>query len=191
MDQDLRNLYPWCEEHGMYLSLENLENIILSQKPHLVIDSRDDDYIGGNIYGSQHVPDKDWDNQLPSLLQKIEDLVQKNQVNISEFTVIFHCMESVRRGPRCAYKLLKYYERKGISFPIIKVLEGGAHNWIHKNHLDKRLVENFDNDYWGILPFEDEKIDKVEEKIFHVGYVRPVDQIASRWSAAGIELKEN
>ena len=191
MDPDLKDLYPWCTQNNMYIDQEDLVDLILNQKPHVVFDSRDDDQIGGHVHGSYHIPDSEWDAHFPFLIEKMESLLKDNGMKLSDLMVIFHCMESVRRGPRCAYRLTKYFEKKEIAPPIIKVLQGGAHCWIHNYHSDVRLVEDFDNEYWGILPFEgEEDVEEADEELvgekkFHREYIRPSDQPASEWSEAG------
>ena len=182
MERDLRDFYPWCHENGMYIPQEALVDMIRHQKPHLVLDARDDDHIGGNIFGSLHAPDSEWERHLPSVIDRIKALREETGVEISDITVVFHCMESARRGPRCAYKLTQYFEDLGIVSPTIKVLEGGAHNWIHKYFADPTLVENFDDDYWGILPLD---VEAGTEEQFHKDYSRPPDQPATSWSKAG------
>ncbi|KAJ9664556.1 Cdc25 phosphatase Ibp1 [Neophaeococcomyces mojaviensis] len=57
-----------------------------------VIDVRDNDYIGGHIKGSQHVPINQFDARLPELLR----------VNKDKQRVVFHCMLSQQRGPKAA-----------------------------------------------------------------------------------------
>ena len=191
MESDMKDLYPWCKKHCMYIDQEDLVDLIINQKPHLVFDSRDDDHVGGNVRGSYHIPDSEWDAHVPLVIEKIDSLLKYRGIKMTDLIVIFHCMESVRRGPRCAFRLTKYFEEEGIAPPCIKVLQGGAHCWIHNYYSDARLVDNFDNEYWGILPLEGEDEDCFDDeeedvaKKFHREYTRPSDQPASEWSAAG------
>lgn len=64
--------------------------------------------------------------------------------------VVFHCMESVMRGPRCARRLLDSSQGETLPFAV-RVLRGGADRWIRRFYRDPTLVSNFDKDYWGFL----------------------------------------
>lgn len=163
--------YQWVSDKQMYLGAGKLVDLILTNNSKfIVVDARDEDAMGGNIKGSLHLADSsDWENtSMPKLLKEIE----KKQAEL----VIFHCMESIRRGPRCARRLYNHvclgYEEDKFPFSI-KILQGGADRWIRKHYTNELLVENFDDDYWGWLPDEsqDDGIDCP-----HVSYKRPSDQ---------------
>ena len=57
-----------------------------------IIDVRDSDHVGGNINGSQWVPEHQVDTKMPELLRTLKDKEK----------VIFHCMLSQQRGPKAA-----------------------------------------------------------------------------------------
>ncbi len=111
----------------------------------------------GHIVGSIHMPDGgDWSVQMPQLLSAIE---HARGASDAPFTVLFHCMESLRRGPRCARRLFQELSQKSARSDRedpaarveIKVLQGGADQWMRKFYSDSRLVEAYNNDIWGYL----------------------------------------
>ena len=75
--------------------------------------------------------------------------------------VVFHCMESVMRGPRCAiafdacvYHLQKSHSthlavRGAREHPRVCVLKGGFDRWVRKHYRDAGFVDGFDDEYWG------------------------------------------
>ena len=153
--------YHWADDNELHITQDHLVDIIRTKrKKFMIIDTRDDDRAGGHIISSHHFPDSRFD------LLTLASLIQKNKTEI----VIFHCMESARRGPRSAFKLhneyciqndeyadqvtpqemCKKYPDKGI--PRICILRGGADQWIRRFHKDSNLVEGFDDDYWGFYP---------------------------------------
>ncbi len=69
----------------------------------------------------------------------------------AEVTVVLHCMESIRRGPRCARRLflqLENLEEKLDLIVNLRVLEGGADRWVRKYFNNSDLVEEYDENYW-------------------------------------------
>lgn len=92
---------------------------------------------------------------MPSLLTVI---AAARRSSSSPVTVIFHCMESIRRGPRCARRLFLQLQMSAesadeVSSPplAIKVLQGGADQWMRDFYSDIRLVDGYNNDIWGYL----------------------------------------
>ena len=110
----------------------------------------------GHIAGSFHLPDGgDWSVQMPHLLSIIDHSLESTGPPVM---VLFHCMESVRRGPRCARRLFQElkmsdeFADQDKSIPVtIKVLQGGADQWIRNFYSDSQLVEAYNNDIWGYL----------------------------------------
>ena len=139
----------------------------------MVVDTRDDDVGGGMIRGAMHVADGMFADLLPSLLGRICAMAIASTVH-----VVFHCMESARRGPRCALRLAVYLAAVrgepleglpggtqilpdhwingggggGGSSIEIRVLRGGADLWIRRFFEDPSMVQNFDDNYWGFGP---------------------------------------
>jgi hypothetical protein len=105
--------------------------------------------------GSIHLPDGgDWSQHMPQLLSVVERAQQPPAT--PPVWVVFHCMESIRRGPRCARRLFQALNMAGngvdAAAPItIKVLQGGADQWMRNFYSDPRLVEAYNNDIWGYL----------------------------------------
>ena len=83
---------------------EQLSELLLSKDASkvAVIDVRGDDYIGGHIHTSQHVPSTTLDHKIPEL---VRTLAEKE-------IVLFHCALSQERGPRAARKYMEERERK-------------------------------------------------------------------------------
>jgi hypothetical protein len=97
-----------------------------------------------------------WSEQMPKLLSLIQ---HARSTSGAPVTVLFHCMESIRRGPRCARRLfqeLRKVSDKSVEEDLtmqvaIKVLQGGADQWMRNFYSDSRLVEGYNNDIWGYL----------------------------------------
>lgn len=137
---DYHGHYDWCKQKGWYVGQDELVSLLQSDEIVLVVDVRDDDHLGGNIKGSIHVPD----GTFWKTIGDTATLIKQGS------TVVFHCMESARRGPRCAFRLHKYLSEEQPQLNCsIRVLRGGADLWIRRFFRDPTLVENFDNDYWG------------------------------------------
>jgi Cdc25 family phosphatase len=68
----------------------------------VVIDVRDDDYVGGHIPGAVNVPSTSWgDTRVVDRL--VDDFVLSPDKEEKK-TIIFHCMQSKQRGVLCASK---------------------------------------------------------------------------------------
>jgi Cdc25 family phosphatase len=112
----------------------------------LIIDCRDDDYVGGHIKGAIHISSLEFGLKPVFSMNKILEIAKsKNTKN-----VVFHCMESQKRSPKCAnnFKIFLKFIRE-TSWNIF-VLEGGFDRWIRKYNTNPDLVENFNDDYWCI-----------------------------------------
>ena len=131
---------------------EFMVKLITNNSKCYVLDARDDDRIGGHIPNSIHVPDQMDYAQKVKLLNSLLHEIKIDLKQDEEIWIITHCMESICRGPRLASLMTHLLsEQEDINKEQIKIriLTGGAHNWIKKYHLDDTLVENFDDDYWG------------------------------------------
>lgn len=226
--------YQWCKEEGMYCSQDELLGWMDSEEPNsplvLVVDTRDDDVAGGMIRGAIHAPDGTFaDEGLVTVLHRASELLKKAQDAASSYSraakvaVVFHCMESVRRGPRCARRTHVYLRAaaaasvaspsadtalRPLSQSIsLHVLQGGADQWIRRFFRDPSHTQGFDDDYWGFLCSDDEKVDEngsrsdgasgeggtpaSSDPPQHRLYHRPADQPATPWSAAGSNAMSN
>ena len=78
--------YPWAKNEGLYISQDVLLKRFQEESV-LVVDTRDEDFIGGNIRNATHLADEKFDS---TSIEKI--------LNSGANLVVFHCMESIRRG---------------------------------------------------------------------------------------------
>ena len=86
------------------MTREQLSELLLSPDVSkvAVIDVRDDDYIGGHIHSSIHIPSSSLDHKIPELIRKLANIE----------TVVFHCALSQERGPRAARRYMEEREEK-------------------------------------------------------------------------------
>lgn len=111
---------PLREREVQYMSAEELSARF--GDPRLqVVDVRDDDFGGGHIAGARHCPSESFRSALPELARELA---------MQEKTVVFHCMYSRSRGPRCARLFLQHLEHH---YPrwrcAVYVLSGGYDRW--------------------------------------------------------------
>ena len=146
-----------------YISKEILADRILNAHlPTIIIDVRDDDVIGGMVQGALFCPENNFTEiYMTSLLEKAKEKQQEYYSGITtnhKTWVVFHCMETLKRSVRCAKKFHSMLLDSGESNKIaVKLLTGGADSWIRSYWNDKRLVEGYDDQYWG---FEEDQIQK-------------------------------
>ncbi|KAK7469058.1 Cdc25 phosphatase Ibp1 [Stygiomarasmius scandens] len=131
-----------------YITSEELADIIRSnkvpKKDYLVVDVRDDDYVGGNIKGAVNMPSRDF-------LMNVDNLVKDTK---EVPTMIFHCALSQVRGPKAAriYKETRQNvlsETDATSPTQVLVLRDGFTSFQSKFKDDSKLVENWDKDIWA------------------------------------------
>ena len=86
------------------MARERLAEIILSEdiSKVAIVDVRDDDYVGGHIHGSTHVPSSTLDYRVPEIIRILAD----------REIVIFHCALSQQRGPSAALRYMRERENK-------------------------------------------------------------------------------
>ncbi|OLL22789.1 CDC25-like phosphatase YCH1 [Neolecta irregularis DAH-3] len=103
----------------------------------VVVDVRDDDYIGGHISKSLHYPSSKLSETFPQLTDKL--LPRKK--------VVFHCLLSQQRGPTAAKR---YLEQLGNNNPEQKVyiLAGGFSNWQKEYGSDSTVTKNYHKALW-------------------------------------------
>merc|ERR1712165_501984 len=76
--------------------------------------------------------------------------------------VVFYCMETVKRSVRCARRFYDLVSESGDKNAIaVKLLAGGADGWIRSYWDDKRLVEGYDDQYWG---FEEDRNNRYKQE---------------------------
>ncbi|CAG8675069.1 7704_t:CDS:2 [Funneliformis caledonium] len=126
-----------------FIKSEQLREIIQTKevgKDYLIVDVRDDDYVGGNIPNCINKPSATIKDSLDSLISDYSQVPQ----------IIFTCGLSKGRGPNSA----KAYQDELLSKNInpdqkIQVLSGGITEW-QKHYKDEQtLIENYDANYWN------------------------------------------
>jgi Cdc25 family phosphatase len=142
-----------------YIEQTELEVLLRSKRASvIVVDTREDDRCGGHVKGSLHCPGNDFAQHVERLTAMLDDGEKK--------TVVFHCMESVMRGPRCALGFDSYLciSKQDAQYlhPRICVLRGGFDQWCRKHYTDPQLVEVFDDEFWGFGNWNDH--DKQEDR---------------------------
>lgn len=86
------------------MSREELSALLLSPDASkvAVIDVRDDDYVGGHIKSSTHIPSSSLDHRVPNIVRTMA----------GKEVVVFHCALSQQRGPAAALRYVRERERK-------------------------------------------------------------------------------
>ncbi|KAI8354508.1 Rhodanese-like domain-containing protein [Mortierella sp. GBAus27b] len=116
-------------------------------KDYLVIDVRDDDYVGGHIPGAVNYPSRELPDLLPQLIETYRDVPE----------LYFHCALSQVRGPKAArmWWNLSEQERQlaqesGNQAPVqkIHVVRDGFGGWQQKYKDQPHLVEDYNEEYW-------------------------------------------
>ena len=131
-----------------------------------IIDVRCDDFVGGNIPYCYNVSFEIFEDVINDLLLKFEH----------DSDIIFHCMYSQHRGPRCAYWYWKERRKWEIKYgdklhkQRIWVLDGGFKQWISDNVYDEDLVCNFNCKYW-----DDEYFPLTGREFFYRNDWKPTD----------------
>jgi len=193
--------WRWANAQNMYIAqAELLASMDAEQPYHVIVDTRDEDVAGGMIIGALHVPDASFGIEaVRTILRSIQALSTENVL------LVFHCMESARRGPRCARRfglaLQALQETVGEEAIVaglrIAVLQGGFDQWIRKYWKDPSRVQGYDDAYWGYDEATQDRSDKEEDEEVprepaapqgHKLYERPADQPATPWSAAGAAI---
>ncbi|KLO08675.1 Rhodanese-like protein [Schizopora paradoxa] len=130
-----------------YINGDDLSRLIKSEKkPHedyVVVDVRDDDYVGGNIANSVNHPSYTFEDNVNRLVEKTKKVSM----------VIFHCALSQQRGPKAARiyaEARKAAEKEGVESEYeVLVLRGGFTEFQTKFKNDALLVENYDEEIWS------------------------------------------
>lgn len=183
---DFSDFFQWAKTTGVFITQDDLVPRLSAigttgasadgRAGVLVLDVRDDDAAGGHVAGALHFPDSTFLDRMDELLA----LLRQRRPSM----IVLHCMESARRGPRCAKRL---YDRlasasngDGTLPPpnAVRVLVGGADQWIRRFWQDNHLVEDFDDQYWGWAGTRDEEHVEAREEDMpqHTLYERPSDQ---------------
>ena len=178
--------YHWARGAGLYVPREALYAVLdAGTPPTIIVDTRDDDACGGRIKGALHMADSNFGpQQVLELLARARELAAARG---AEVMICFHCMESARRGPRCAKRLVEGMRAlRGVGCapqPVkVAVLEGGFDQWVRRHWRDPARVEGYDDNYWG---YAEDAGDGGASAPAHPLYERPAGQQATPWSDAG------
>ncbi|PHH71195.1 hypothetical protein CDD82_6683 [Ophiocordyceps australis] len=134
------------------MTAQTLSEKILSEREaptstFAVVDVRDQDYIGGHIRGSIHMPSQQLDDTMATLVSRLRD----------KKAVVFHCALSQQRGPSAALRYLRERdaalqslgERQAEETPqSVYVLDRGFTGWQEKYGEDERLTEGYRKELW-------------------------------------------
>ncbi|KAF8606880.1 Rhodanese-like protein [Ceratobasidium sp. AG-I] len=129
-----------------YISPTELAELMKSgkqpMKDYVVVDVRDDDFLGGNILGCVRAPSSNYHTTVDGLVAKTKDVPK----------MIFHCMLSQQRGPKAARVYAETAKNKlqpGETFnQEIYVLRGGFSDFQQQFRDDPELVEKFRKEVW-------------------------------------------
>jgi len=106
---------------------------------YLIVDVRESDYVGGHIRGSINIPFNIINTN------KIEEMVTKYS-DYNEY-IIFHCMQSMVRGPTVANRFYKKLKQMKPDAAIkVCVMAGGFIAFIDEF---VNLVDEYDKKKWG------------------------------------------
>ena len=185
--KDTSDHFAWAKENNVFLQAAELrDHLLAGGTDTLVLDTRDDDAIGGHVRGALHWPDSMFDARVDELLALLRTGAYSR--------VVLHCMESIRRGPRCCRKLRNLLEAERqretqdsqrLPAPsAVMVLIGGADRWLRAHWSNRALVDAFDDDFWGFAscarddapPANDADRAAADASHLHALYQRPEDQ---------------
>lgn len=191
--KDTSDHYAWARENAVFLDAAELADELRAGRADvLVLDTRDDDAAGGHVRGALHWPDSTFDACIDELMVHLRTGAYSR--------IVLHCMESVRRGPRCCRKLRHRLAaergadddaRHHLPAPsAVVVLRGGADQWVRAHWSNRALVDGFDNAYWGFAAAEsgeppsdaivtDHAVATCTHRL-HALYRRPDDQALER-----------
>ncbi|QRV92463.1 Dual specificity phosphatase, catalytic domain [Ceratobasidium sp. AG-Ba] len=113
-------------------------------KDYVVVDVRDDDFIGGNIVGCVRAPSNNYLTTVDSLVTKTQDVPK----------MVFHCSLSQQRGPKAARIYAETRNNRLNSGDVpqqeIYVLQGGFAEFQKHFKDDPVLVEKWRKEVWGM-----------------------------------------
>ncbi|QSL67191.1 hypothetical protein MERGE_001581 [Pneumocystis wakefieldiae] len=135
--------FTYIEPQDLCLKLKNKRN---KENDIIIVDVRDDDFIGGHIKGALHIPSYELSSHILNLIEETKDAKE----------IIFYCSFSQQRGPSGARLFLK--ERQKIHnikeiqekhiFPKVYVLRGGFVEWQKKYGNDEELTDKYNKELW-------------------------------------------
>ncbi|KAI8975969.1 Rhodanese-like domain-containing protein [Pilobolus umbonatus] len=106
---------------------------------YVIVDVRTDDYIGGHIPGSIHVPANKMYDQANALIKDYSHVP----------TIYFHCALSQVRGPKSARIYSETLNNLGVSTTqCVKILRYGFEGWQAKYKNEPHLIEDYVKSIW-------------------------------------------
>ena len=110
------------EPHFIKIDPTNLSKM-MNDNNVVIVDVRDEDYIGGHIKGSIRLSFGEFE-------QKVDELVKTLIKEQKKDTIVFTCMYSEQRGPSCACTFTEALEKQDAKHVKVYVLSGGFHGWL-------------------------------------------------------------
>ncbi|KAG8908430.1 hypothetical protein FRB99_006635 [Tulasnella sp. 403] len=111
-------------------------------KDYVVVDVRDDDFLGGNIVNCLRAPSTKFEDNIDTLVEQTKDVPK----------VIFHCSLSQQRGPKAARIYAEHRESAETSETNVPqeilVLRGGFSQFQAAFRKDPELVEKWRKEVW-------------------------------------------
>jgi rhodanese-related sulfurtransferase len=113
----------------------SIESDSISKKL-LIVDVRDEDFHGGNIFGAVNIPSEEFESRISELVSRTCD---------GSHEVVIHCMMSQVRGPNCGRLFVKSLLEQAQDLeklPIVYILVGGYHGFYRsvQDHVQKHLL---------------------------------------------------
>ncbi|GAX80386.1 hypothetical protein CEUSTIGMA_g7825.t1 [Chlamydomonas eustigma] len=131
-----------------YIEPQQLAEFLRNQeKQHtLVVDVRGEDFQGGHIKGATNIDSQGFSQDVAVDTFIDQYLTSSGTVK----RVVFHCMFSQQRGPRCANRVAKrLQERSQTESAQLLVLRGGFVQFVRMYGAEHDLVEDVDMAVWG------------------------------------------
>lgn len=129
-----------------YTSVDEVAEIVkdkskVAGKDYIIVDVRDNDFVGGHIKGVLHQPSVEFPDNVDSLVSKTKDVP----------LVIFHCYLSKMRAVNAAtsYEQLRHQKvDKDVDHEVV-IMRGGFSEFQGKFKDDGEIVEDWDKNVWG------------------------------------------
>jgi len=146
-----------------------------------VIDVRGRDFKGGHIPGCANMRTSSILDNPASVLDMCSN--RENEVK----DIVFTCMYSKLRAPRCASAVARQLQRSPGNYSssfVVSILQGGMHGWVnhwHKKNMPAEFgvhVQDFDSAIWQDCA----DVGRSEGQLFTYGLVHSMDAV---WSEGG------
>lgn len=118
----------------------------------LLIDVRDDDFLGGNIKNSIHLPAYTFEEEGIKKLEELLDtkLEESSDGKLGIDGIVFLSMYTSNRAPNCSSFFSQWMENKyGERICDLYVLTSGFHAVLKEWGKNSELIENYDSSLWN------------------------------------------